>query len=224
VLDLLNAFPESQFMLVGDSGEQDLELYVSLAIERPQQILAIFVRDVRPEIEGEEPKPLNDPTGSRALLRKWSTSAPMTPAYPLQRPEMKRATTEIPISRPKATQLASRSSSNSVEVEAIDYMKARPYLLSKDSAWNPGEIVEEPLSSPGGGLRKVSEMEWKRFELQTRVDQTRMKVPDHIPIRIFRQPEECVEWKEILDKIYGGPGGSKLTPQGTYESNVLIEV
>ena len=79
VVDVLNNFRESHFILVGDSGEQDLELYVSLARESqypyflipnlatllltirigPSQILGIFVRDVS-TLPGE---PLTDPTG-----------------------------------------------------------------------------------------------------------------------------------------------------------------
>ncbi|KAF9078001.1 hypothetical protein BDP27DRAFT_1310560 [Rhodocollybia butyracea] len=58
VLELLEAFPNSKFILVGDSGEQDLELYTELARERTSQVLAIFIRDVG---DGE---PLSDPTGN----------------------------------------------------------------------------------------------------------------------------------------------------------------
>lgn len=36
----------TRFALVGDSGEQDLNLYVSLAQQYPRQIKAIFIRDV----------------------------------------------------------------------------------------------------------------------------------------------------------------------------------
>ncbi|TIA92255.1 hypothetical protein E3P81_01580 [Wallemia ichthyophaga] len=46
VIEILNEFKLCQFILVGDSGEQDLELYSSLARERPNQILAVFIRDV----------------------------------------------------------------------------------------------------------------------------------------------------------------------------------
>ncbi|GJJ11104.1 hypothetical protein Clacol_005335 [Clathrus columnatus] len=46
VVDVLDAFPESVFLLVGDSGEQDLELYTELARERPHQIAGIFIRNV----------------------------------------------------------------------------------------------------------------------------------------------------------------------------------
>ena len=43
--EVLDAFPDARFILVGDSGEQDLELYAAVAAERPQQVLAVFVRD-----------------------------------------------------------------------------------------------------------------------------------------------------------------------------------
>ncbi|TFY81111.1 hypothetical protein EWM64_g2908, partial [Hericium alpestre] len=65
VLDVLTSFPSSQFILVGDSGEQDLELYAAVARERPSQILAVFVRDVNTYDDGEGG--VEDPTG-RAVL------------------------------------------------------------------------------------------------------------------------------------------------------------
>ncbi|KAL2752909.1 hypothetical protein ACRALDRAFT_1083457 [Sodiomyces alcalophilus JCM 7366] len=43
---LLRDFPNRQFLLVGDSGEADLEVYTELALEHPGRILAIFIRDV----------------------------------------------------------------------------------------------------------------------------------------------------------------------------------
>lgn len=64
ILDVLESFPDSRFFLVGDTGEQDLELYAQLARERPSQILAIFIRDAN---NGDTVKPLDDPTGERVL-------------------------------------------------------------------------------------------------------------------------------------------------------------
>ncbi|KAF9770575.1 hypothetical protein IL306_011858 [Fusarium sp. DS 682] len=43
---LLRDFPERMFILVGDSGEADLEVYTELAINNPGRILAVFIRDV----------------------------------------------------------------------------------------------------------------------------------------------------------------------------------
>ncbi|KAI0854968.1 hypothetical protein F4860DRAFT_520305 [Xylaria cubensis] len=43
---IMNDFPERKFLLVGDSGEADLEVYTELAIANPGRIKAIFIRDV----------------------------------------------------------------------------------------------------------------------------------------------------------------------------------
>lgn len=43
---ILRDFPERQFLLVGDSGEADLEVYTELALANPGRILAVFIRDV----------------------------------------------------------------------------------------------------------------------------------------------------------------------------------
>ena len=46
---ILQAFPGRKFILVGDSGEKDPEVYGALARERPAQIAWIFIRDVTGE-------------------------------------------------------------------------------------------------------------------------------------------------------------------------------
>ena len=43
---LLRDFPDRQFILVGDSGEADLEVYTNTVLENPGRILGIFIRDV----------------------------------------------------------------------------------------------------------------------------------------------------------------------------------
>jgi len=46
---LLRRFPNRRFVLVGDSGERDPEIYASLARKYPQQIERILIRDVTEE-------------------------------------------------------------------------------------------------------------------------------------------------------------------------------
>jgi len=46
---LLRKFPKRQFVLVGDSGEKDPEIYGALARKHPDQIQHIFIRDVTGE-------------------------------------------------------------------------------------------------------------------------------------------------------------------------------
>jgi len=47
---LLDAFPKRRFYLVGDSGEQDPEVYGALARERPDQVRHVFIRNVTGEV------------------------------------------------------------------------------------------------------------------------------------------------------------------------------
>ncbi|KAG8733985.1 hypothetical protein FRC11_013823 [Ceratobasidium sp. 423] len=77
VVDVLDSFPESKFILVGDSGEQDLELYSALAEERPHQILAIFVRDVTPPTPPPTApsSPVLGPEDSNTIKKKGSASS-----------------------------------------------------------------------------------------------------------------------------------------------------
>src|SRR5207245_991509 len=48
---LMKKFARSKFVLVGDSGEKDPEIYADLAKEYPQQVSHIFIRDLA---EGDE--------------------------------------------------------------------------------------------------------------------------------------------------------------------------
>lgn len=43
---ILQDFPERRFILVGDSGEADLEVYTDIVLANPGRILGIFIRDV----------------------------------------------------------------------------------------------------------------------------------------------------------------------------------
>lgn len=46
ICKILRDFPHRKFVLVGDSGEIDLEIYTRIAKEFPGQIIKIFIRDI----------------------------------------------------------------------------------------------------------------------------------------------------------------------------------
>jgi hypothetical protein len=48
---LFLAFPQRQFILIGDSGEEDPEVYGEIARRFPQQVLHLWIRDVTQEPE-----------------------------------------------------------------------------------------------------------------------------------------------------------------------------
>ncbi|KAF9885896.1 hypothetical protein FE257_012276 [Aspergillus nanangensis] len=43
---ILRDFPERKFILVGDSGEADLEVYTDIVLTNPGRILGVFIRDI----------------------------------------------------------------------------------------------------------------------------------------------------------------------------------
>lgn len=44
ITKIINDFPQKRFILIGDSGEQDLEAYTNVALNYPDQIVAIYIR------------------------------------------------------------------------------------------------------------------------------------------------------------------------------------
>jgi len=206
VQEILHAFPESRFFLIGDSGEQDLELYAEFARERPDQVLAVFIRDV-----DEFGELLEDPTGWKAVgassshlngevwpRRSWSTTAsstPTTPAYSLP-PAHKDKGYFPPPNAPLTAE-------PDPILEMTPTATPRPASKQAYQAITPTPSVRSAASSSTTGSatrERMSEAERKRYELQLRVWRARTQMPGHVPLRIFRDPRECVEAEEVLRK------------------------
>ncbi len=47
ILNILKTYPDLNFILIGDSGEKDADIYIELAETFPDRILAIYLRNVR---------------------------------------------------------------------------------------------------------------------------------------------------------------------------------
>jgi len=52
--EILNAFPKRTFILVGDSGEQDAEVYAMIAKKYPEQISRVLIRSITMPIDREK--------------------------------------------------------------------------------------------------------------------------------------------------------------------------
>jgi phosphatidate phosphatase APP1 len=66
-------FPERNFILIGDSGEADLEVYTDFVLENPGRVVAVFIRDVTTT---DSPGFFDPSTGSSSGER--SSSSPST--------------------------------------------------------------------------------------------------------------------------------------------------
>ncbi|MGF1559883.1 MAG: App1 family protein [Flavobacteriaceae bacterium] len=49
ILNILQTYPELKFILIGDSGEHDADIYLEIVETHPHRILAIYLRSVRHE-------------------------------------------------------------------------------------------------------------------------------------------------------------------------------
>jgi phosphatidate phosphatase APP1 len=46
---ILSYYPDMQFVLIGDSGEQDPEIYAEVVRRHPKQVKVIYIRNVNPD-------------------------------------------------------------------------------------------------------------------------------------------------------------------------------
>lgn len=86
ILRILDDFRSSQFLLIGDSGELDLELYCQLAAERPWQIRGVFIRDV------STPRSSSSNKSATALSASSITNLPRPPQTVLKPPSASSST------------------------------------------------------------------------------------------------------------------------------------
>ncbi|KAJ3861829.1 hypothetical protein EV359DRAFT_46393 [Lentinula novae-zelandiae] len=225
VLEILDAFPDSRFILIGDSGEQDLELYTELARERADQVLAIFIRDTG---EGE---PLSDPTGDsfdKMLPPRSAPSsfdAPSNPVSPLPGNFFNSANSHSD-SRPPSRSLTplsmnapytARSRKTPVSgggPKSADYFNTKPLTAEPDplidfgdsptTAQSASSIARSTTSTVATGmtgpvaLARMTESEKKGYELQMRVYKARGVLPFRMMLRVFREPGECVETWDVV--------------------------
>ena len=235
VLDVLNSFPDARFLCIGDSGEQDLELYSSIAKEKPAQVLAIFIRDV--SADGGLP-PLDDPTGVRVLRMEKDPrqgNRPVPVAMPSRRPSSRKG-------RSTGGSMAMARSVSEMDTPVQELVR-KPVRMHSDNELLPSHhepagyftstsltaspVTEEPedyfkqttstssspqmrftqsqdgATTPTGSRQVLTEPERRRLDLQSRVWRARLEAPEHIPLRVFRKPDECVEAHMILEALLG---------------------
>ena len=92
---ILNDFPDRKFILVGDSGEADLEVYTDTVLAHPGRILGIFIRDIttpdkkkffEKSVEHLESGPKRSRTTGQLVASSDSPASRSAPALPPRRP------------------------------------------------------------------------------------------------------------------------------------------
>ncbi|KAL9602477.1 MAG: hypothetical protein Q9219_001769 [cf. Caloplaca sp. 3 TL-2023] len=90
---IMSDFPQRRFILVGDSGEADLELYTDIVISNPGRVLGVFIRDVTTKASQGFFDPVMNGDNSRGRTRSpLAPSSANTSKMPLeefqQRPKL----------------------------------------------------------------------------------------------------------------------------------------
>lgn len=202
VLEVLTSFPHSRFILIGDSGEQDLELYAAVARDRPEQILCIFIRDVNTYEDGGDG--IEDPTGIHARENgkkknpwgmsmsrggRWSPKSMSSHSLPPS-PAISRTPSGSTDDYFSKTPTSSTANAQRPYADAL-YAEPESYDKQSQSATTP------TMSTPTHRTT-LSESEKKRVQLQARLWKACAEVPANVVIRVFRDPEECVEASQVI--------------------------
>lgn len=64
---LMGLYPELEWVLIGDSGQQDAEIYGAIAERRPERVRAIYIRDVGSDGRGQEVRDILDDVEARGV-------------------------------------------------------------------------------------------------------------------------------------------------------------
>ena len=129
---------------------------------------------------------------------------PFPPPPPPPSPQNKYVTQPPkPIQPPRITVNMVPESYPSLSSQSLPYQKyVRQDSLStsvSDSATTSSSYNNLNYGGANGG--KMTEVEKKRYELQTRVNRARTQMPSHVVLRVFREPSECVEIEGMLEGL-----------------------
>ncbi|KAI8078056.1 uncharacterized protein B0P05DRAFT_543933 [Gilbertella persicaria] len=146
ILKILHDFPQRRFILVGDSGEIDLEIYSRIAVEYPDQIIKIYIRDI------------TTPSLMPTLFHSKSRSTPLMDIRKLKSPlSIRRATTEPTLTHHQKDMAALEASAqlhhrikkarlqvSNIDIELFQDAQVLARLDIKEALWDSIEEVVTP--------------------------------------------------------------------------------
>lgn len=129
---IMHDFPERKFILIGDSGEADLEVYTDIVQEHPGRVLAIFIRDVTSKgsdalkefFYGSQPRDNDQIQQTPTSARDQRTENEWAPNLP-ERPKHQKARSDDLIDF-TAQQTPSQSTSYSNDLQELQGNGKRP--------------------------------------------------------------------------------------------------
>lgn len=131
-------------------------------------------------------------------LKTFADSQTKTPT-PISSARMSSSVVINSPTNPLHSQSWPQPSSNSAK---FTNQQPKPTLPPSITATSPYSQPTNSSSSQASNSKQasLSDAEKRQAQLQLRVYRARTQMPSHIPLRVFREPAECVEAQEILDR------------------------
>lgn len=78
IFRILHTYPDLKFILIGDSGERDTDIYLEVTQQFPDRIIAVYIRDVQHRVRTARVKALIERSGRAEvkLLRHFGEAVP----------------------------------------------------------------------------------------------------------------------------------------------------
>jgi hypothetical protein len=199
-------------------GEQDLDLYVELAIERPHQIVGVLLRDVIPDIPPKtqisEPMPNNQLIDLEDQPQAFSSSPTASVTSFNFRPQTPGSQSSNSTGSYSHTQ-AKRSNSLPYQPRiraGTDPAQLQGQILQQPQQITPmrlrGSFTDDEPRVPGGApwtpksgsqdQTKMTPAERRRWSLDQRIALARQSLPPHILFRVFRHTDELQDVHEVI--------------------------
>lgn len=213
---ILRDFPQRRFILVGDSGEGDLEAYVELAKVYPQQVLGIYIRDITSDRELDydflrvEIAALKKEADERELRPQMVARKPVQPANIMDAPIGKKVPPPVPrkpvglagkkttdenVDRDHSGKLDSASSNAAIAATAAygapplpPRRKIQPETMRNISDQVSSGSVNLAASLETDETPRLYSDNDKQFKWKERVRRARRELPANVRLRLWKEP------------------------------------
>jgi phosphatidate phosphatase APP1 len=161
---IMRDFPDRKFLLIGDSGEADLEVYTDVVLANPGRVVGIFIRDITTPptqgffdsamgpLSGERSETGNSTSGEKSSGTTGSGSKPMPMRKPVLPPRPTQPEPQQTLTSPTMGKLIDFDDGDSDPLPSGDTDK--PPRLARS-------MTEQGTSNTGGRLSTPSSMSRK---------------------------------------------------------------
>ncbi|KAI8881597.1 hypothetical protein K501DRAFT_324396 [Backusella circina FSU 941] len=189
IIDIIKDFPSRQFILVGDSGEIDLEIYTKIATLFPHQILKIYIRDV------------TTPSLRRSASAEDASLKRKPSAFSSFFPKRHSTTSSFSSAPSSFDDKASSTSSTNGKFRS-------PFGMRRAVTSTLAELAVEPRLTGHKTLHRVTTAPAMGntsleacAQLYERIEKARLQVP-HIDVILFQDAQTLADDPDISDALW----------------------